>query len=70
MMASDSILTGDLSEEIVLRGSFVRKWALFYLLEECKRQGHHCSIPCFYQIPVFPRIEESRVTDRFLARVV
>ncbi len=70
MMASDSILTGDLSAEIVLRGIFVRKWVSFYLLEECKRQGHHCSIPCFKQIPVYPRLEESRVLDRFLARVV
>ncbi len=44
MMASDSILTGDLSAEIVLRGIFGRKWVSFWL-EECKRWGHHCRIP-------------------------
>ncbi len=62
MMASDSILTGNLSAKIVLRGIFVRKWISFWL-EECKRWGHHCRIPGNKQIPVFPLIEESRVTD-------
>ncbi len=30
VMVSDSILTGDLSAEIVLRGIFVRKWVSFW----------------------------------------
>ncbi len=47
---ADALIIDDVAQEFHLRYAestfFVRKWVSFWL-EECKRWGHHCSIPGF-----------------------